>query len=67
MRAIAMCKELSEELERGDRAIKELASHLLAMGASTLERVVVVDGAIVKVSALVASRPVAGEEGDRNS
>jgi hypothetical protein len=51
-----MCKELNEEIERGDKAINLLAKHLLNMGSANMEKTVVIDGVIIKVTATAVAR-----------
>jgi hypothetical protein len=44
-----MCKELAEELARGEKAFEDLAAHLLAMGANNMAQTVRVDGVRVYI------------------
>lgn len=44
-----MCKSLDEEIERGNKAIEELAAHLIEMGADNLERTIAVENFLVTV------------------
>jgi hypothetical protein len=46
-----MCKELTEEINRGEQAIKALALHLIEMGAESMTRTVEIDGIAVTVNA----------------
>ena len=50
-----MCKELDEELKRGEVAAQNLAKHLVAMGAGNLEKIVPVDGVLIKITASIVS------------
>jgi hypothetical protein len=44
-----MCKELNDEIERGERAIKDLALHLIAMGAANMDRTIAINNCIVNI------------------
>jgi hypothetical protein len=44
-----MCKELNDEIERGERAIKDLALHLIAMGAANMDRTIAIINCIVNI------------------
>lgn len=44
-----MCKELNDEIERGDRAVRELARHLVAMGAANMERTIAIENFLVTI------------------
>ena len=44
-----MCQELTDELARGERAIADLARHLMAMGAVNMNRTVAIDNCLVTI------------------
>jgi hypothetical protein len=44
-----MCKELDEEIKRGEKAIKDIALHLIAMGAANMDRTIAIDNYIINI------------------
>lgn len=50
------CPELTEEIERGERAVKDLVQHLYAMGAQSMNRSVAIENVIVEITAVVRAR-----------
>lgn len=44
-----MCKELNDEIARGEKAIKDLALHLIAMGAASMDRTIAINNCIVNI------------------
>ena len=44
-----MCKELNDEIARGEKAVKDLASHLIAMGAANMNRTIAIDNYIISI------------------
>lgn len=45
-----MCKELNEEIQRGQRAFEQIAEHLYAMGAEVVEQSVIFQNGIYKIT-----------------
>jgi hypothetical protein len=50
------CPELTEEIERGERAVKDLVQHLYAMGAQSMSRSIAIENVIVEITAVVRAR-----------
>jgi hypothetical protein len=48
--------ELTAELERGERAVKDLVQHLYAMGAQSMNRSIAIENVIVEITAVVRAR-----------
>lgn len=51
-----MCKELNEEIQRGEKALRDLAQHLVNMGASNMEQVIAIEDSIVQIKVDVTAR-----------
>jgi hypothetical protein len=50
-----MCKELNEEIQRGEQAIQDLAKHLIAMGATNWQRTIPIDNQLIKITVEVTA------------
>jgi hypothetical protein len=48
--------ELTEEIERGERAVKDLVQHLYAMGAQSMNRSIAIENVIVEINVVVRAR-----------
>jgi hypothetical protein len=48
--------ELTKEIERGERAIQDLAQHLYAMSAQSVTRSIAIENTIVEIVAIVRAR-----------
>lgn len=46
-----MCKELEDELKRGEDAARKVAEHLIAMGGAAFSIKVAIGGKIIQVDA----------------
>lgn len=46
---LLMCKELNEEIQRGEKAVRDLAQHLVNMGAANMERTIAIEDSIVQI------------------
>ncbi len=51
-----MCKELNDEIERGEKAIKDIALHLIAMGAVNLDRTIAIENCIINIKVNIKAK-----------
>ena len=53
---IMLCKELDKEIARGQKAFEDVAKHLVEMGADNVTQVVLIDGFVVQIEAIITGK-----------